>query len=124
MTQKFTQEPMKAKELHDYLTFFFSKEVKDEKHAKRLKLLAKRTVTLSDVVVIVKALTQHQDDAIIQLMDKLQIQERVIRKLQATDEHFIEAEQEYFAILKEREEALKAQLEAMKEVEKSEDEAE
>lgn len=111
MTQKITQDPMATKELYDYLTFFFTKEVNDEKHAKRIKQLARRTVTLSDVVVVVKALTEHQDNAIVQLMDKLQIQERVLKQLNATDEHFIKAQEEYLAALKEKEEALKARLE-------------
>lgn len=120
MTQKFSQEPMKTKELYDYLTFFFSKEVKDDKHAKRISMLAKRTVTLSDVVVIVKALTEHQDNAIVQLMDRVQIQERVLKQLNASDEHFIKAEEEYQAALKEREEAFKANLEVAQQAGKSE----
>ena len=102
---------MKTKELYDYLQFFFTKEVKDEKHAKRISMLAKRTMTLSDVVVVIKALTEHQDNAIIQLMDKLQVQERVLKQLNATDEHFTKAQEEYLEALKEREDAFKAQLE-------------
>lgn len=120
MTQKFSQEPMKTKELYDYLQFFFTKEVEDEKHAKRIKMLARRTVTLSDVVVVVKALTEHQDNAIIQLMDKLQVQERVINQLGATDEHFIQAQEDYLAALKEREEAFKANLEVAAQAGKTE----
>ena len=44
-------------------------------------------------------------------MDKLQVQERVLRQLNATEEHFTQAQEEYLAALKEREEAFKANLE-------------
>lgn len=111
MARKSTQSPMTTEELHEYLSFFLSKEVKDEAHADRINKLARRTVTLSDVVVTISALTQHQTEAIAQLIDKLQVQERVIKKLEATEDMFLEAEAEYAAVLKEKTEAIKAQYE-------------
>lgn len=122
MTQRFSQDPLKTKELYDYLNFFLTKELEDEKHVKRIKMLAKRTVTLSDVVVVVSALTEHQTEAIAQLIDRLQVQERVLKKLEATEEMFVEANEEYETLIKEREEALKAQFEsAKKALEKAEE---
>jgi hypothetical protein len=84
--------------------------VADEKAAKRIKRLAKRTVTVTDVVAIVKGLTSHHDQFITQLMDKAQIQERVLVKLGATDEMIQEATKEYYEELNaKREELLAAQ---------------
>lgn len=108
------QDAISVEDLHEYLTFVLTNQVKDRKHAKELQRLSRRTVTLSDVVTILKALTQHQDDAIVQLMDKIQIQELVLLRLGATEEIFKEAKEEYADILKAQQEALKAQIEALK----------
>jgi len=105
-----SQDPIKTKDLQEVLTYAVTQEVADEKAAKRIKRLAKRTVTVTDVVAIVKGMTAHHDQFITQLMDKVQIQERVLIKLGATDETIQEATKEYYEELNaKREELLAAQ---------------
>lgn len=107
MAQFNTQEPISLNDLKAYLDFLVTQQVKDEKDFKRVNRTAKRTVTVSDVVILAKAITTQQDFAITQLIDKLQVQDRVLRKLGATDELIAEAEAEYDTVLKEREKAIK-----------------
>lgn len=107
MAQFNTQEPISLTDLKAYLDFLITQQVADEKAFKRVNRTAKRTVTVSDVVILAKAITTQQDFAITQLIDKLQVQDRVLRKLGATEELISEAEAEYNEALKEREKAIK-----------------
>ncbi|QIW88716.1 hypothetical protein P59_119 [Bacillus phage P59] len=118
-----TQDPIKTKDLERFLKFAVSGHVENEKDVKHIKRIARTAVTATDVVVMFKALGQQQEQAITQLMDVVQIQDRVLAKLGATDELYKEAEAEYEAELAaKRAELTEAQkkLEAEKEAAKKE----
>lgn len=115
------QAPISKQDMHTYLNYLLSGEVKDEKHAKELNRLSRRKVTLSDATVLTRVMMSQQDNTITQLMDAIQIQNKVLEKLGATEEMFNEAQEEYNAMIAE------AQKELMKEAEaaapKTEEEA-
>jgi hypothetical protein len=120
-----TQDPIKTKDLERFLKFAVSGHVENEKDVKHIKRTSRTTVTVNDVIVLFKALTQRQEQSITQLMDVVQIQDRVLAKLGATDELYAEAEAEYEAELAakraeltEAQEKLKADKEAAKNGEK------
>lgn len=117
-----SQDPISKEDLHTFLTYVLSHQVKDQKHAKELRRLSRRTTTLSDVVVVFQTLMKQQDRMITQLMDAIQIQQRVLEKLGASDDMFKEAQDEYNEELKEMQEKLKATIE--KKDDKSESEPE
>jgi hypothetical protein len=116
-----TQDPIKTKDLERFLKFAVSGHVENEKDVKLLKRTSRTTVTANDVIVMFNALNQRHDQAITQLMDVVQIQDRVLEKLGATDEIYKQAEAEYEeelaakrAELTEAQEKLRAEKEAAK----------
>lgn len=90
-----TTKTMSKEDLQTYLTYVLTNEVKDEKHAKELSRLSKRTVTLSDVTVLFKVLNNTTQQQLTQMMDVIQIQNRILDLLGATEEMFTQAEDEY-----------------------------
>jgi hypothetical protein len=90
-----TNKTMSKEDLQTYLNYVLTNEVKDEKHAKELSRLSKRTVTLSDVTVLFKVLNNATQQQMTQMMDVIQIQNRILDLLGATEEMFTQAEDEY-----------------------------
>jgi endonuclease III len=114
-----TQDAIKSTDLQEALTYAVTEQVADEKSAKRIKRVAKQTTNVTDVVAIVKAMTSHQDQYITQLIDKVQIHERVLTKLGATPEMIQEATKEYYGELQAKREELLAAQEQLQEVEEA-----
>lgn len=113
MTNKGTpknQDPLSKEDLYQYLAYVLNPQVKDEKHVKDLKRLARRTTTLSDVTVAFKILTKQQEQLITALMDANQIHRILLEKLGVTPEMFEAATEEYNASLKAMEDSLKKQI--------------
>ncbi|QDP42890.1 hypothetical protein HWC53_gp199 [Bacillus phage vB_BmeM-Goe8] len=111
MKKHFTQEPIKAEHLYDFLECVLNKQIKDEATAKRVKRLAKYTVTLQDVAVVVEAMMRQHQAMQEKVIDNQQVIQGVLMKLGATPEMFQEAEVEYNQQLEE----FKKQFEAAKE---------
>lgn len=86
---------MSKEDLYKYLTFVLTQNVKDEKEAKELRRLSRRVVTMSDVTVLFETLSREQERMVTQVMGAVQVQQRVLEKLGATDEMFKEAQDEY-----------------------------
>lgn len=106
-----SQQPMSAEDLNNYLTYAITHEIKDEKHQQQLSKLSKRLTTMSDVFAICKALEQPQEHVIGQLMDAIQIQDRVLRNLGATPDMFIKAQEEHNGELKKMEATIRKNME-------------
>jgi len=104
------QDLMSTHDLKTYLDYAVSGQVESDKHAKELNRLARRTMTMSDTVVVVRALTQQQEQTITSLIDTLQVHKRVLEKLGATEEMFSEARQEYKELINEKTKELKEQM--------------
>jgi hypothetical protein len=109
------QDPISQEDMSTYLNYLLTGEVKDDKHAKDLRKLSRRTVTLSDVTVLVKVMMQHQDKTITQLMDAVQIQSRVLEKLGATDEIFEAAQKDYNKVIADMQKELEAKQKEVEE---------
>lgn len=95
MTNNKSQEPISAQDLNVYFTYLLTQHVESDKHAKQINRLSRRTTTLSDVAVVFNKLVEHQEQKITQLMERVRKQEKVLRKLGATDEMFAEVDKEY-----------------------------
>ncbi|ATN94362.1 hypothetical protein BSP9_013 [Bacillus phage BSP9] len=95
MTNNKSQEPISAQDLNVYFNYLITQHVDNEKHAKQINRLSRRTTTLSDVAVVFNKLVEHQEQKITQLMERVRKQEKVLRKLGATDEMFAEVDKEY-----------------------------
>lgn len=78
-----------------YLNFLLSGQVESKEEAKLVNSTAKRPVTASEATVIAKIVLAALDQKLTQVMDVIQIQNKVLQKLEATDEMFAEAEKEY-----------------------------
>jgi len=111
MKKHFTQEPIKTEHLYDFLECVLNKQIKDEATKKRVKRLAKYTVTLQDVAVVVEAMMRTHQAMQEKVIDNQQVIQGVLMKLGATPEMFQEAEVEYNQQLEE----FKKQFEAAKE---------
>lgn len=100
-TEKTTKQLKRAKKankaegLTAYLNFLLSGQLEDEEQAKLINETAKRTATLAEAAAIAKLLSVQMDQKLTQVMDVIQIQNKVLQKLEATDEMFAEAEKEY-----------------------------
>lgn len=114
------QDPISKEDLFAYMTYVLTGEVKDEKHAKKLRRLARRTTTLSDVTTVFKILSQQHQRLIMSLIDANQIHRIVLEQLGATNEMFENATDEYNKTIKEAEAKLKEQM-AKKNKEKQEE---
>jgi len=101
------QDSMSQEDMQEYLTYILSGKVEDEKHAKKLRRLTRRTTNMSDVTVVIKAFMYKQEKTITQLMEAVHIQQKVLDKLGATDEMFKEAEKEYTEEIKELQKQIK-----------------
>lgn len=116
------KDSMSKEELYKYMTYILTGEVKDEEHAKDLQRLARTVATMSDVTVVLRVLMQQQDKTLTQLMEAVQVQQRVIQKMGAPDSLFEEAQNEYDAeIEKMREELTKQHTSVEAEKESEED---
>ncbi|XAG96061.1 hypothetical protein U9I18_000126 [Bacillus phage KKP_4048] len=102
MTNIKSQDPISQQDLQDYFRFIVHQEVKDAKHAKKLKRISRRVATMSDTTLLFKALNQQQEAFMGKILDALMIQEAVLRKLGATDEMFTEAAKEYHKAVDEK----------------------
>lgn len=113
MTNK---KSMSQDDLKLFLNYVVTGQVTDEKQLQRL---ANRTTTLADVVTVIKALEAIQNNKIVQVMDAIQVQNIILKKLGATEEMFEEASKEYNEMIekakKEYEEKFKAAVAAEKE---------
>lgn len=89
------QDSISQEDMETYLTYLLTGNVEDENHAKELRRLSRRTVNVSDVTVLLKAMTHKQDKSITQVMEALQIQQNVLEELGANDEMFKKAEERY-----------------------------
>lgn len=123
MSRPKNKDPIRTEELQTYLEYVLTGEVKDEKHAKDLKRLSRRTTTLSDVVTVAQVLLKQQERLITSLIDANQIHHNILKKLGMTDEMFQEANDEYNETIKAAMEDLKRKMEEKgKEDSKKEDE--
>lgn len=95
MTNNKSQEPISAQDLNVYFNYLITQHVDNEKHAKQINRLSRRTTTLSDVAVVFNKLVDHQERKITQLMEVVRKQEKVLKKLGATAEMFAEVDKEY-----------------------------
>lgn len=115
MTNKKTQNPIGQEEMAAYLNYLLSGQVQSEEHATQINKVAKHTTTVTDATIIAKLLDTQLNQKITEVMDVIQIHNRVLQKLGATPEMFAEAEDEYNEQLnqfqKELDEANKAQAE-------------
>jgi hypothetical protein len=120
MSKNQTQDAINLDNLKLVLEYAVSGKV-DPKDVKKAKRTLRSTVTVQDVISLVTGLNQRNDQAISQLMDVVQVQSIVLKKLGATSEVIKEAQDEYSESLNEQREALEAarkQLEAQKEADK------
>jgi hypothetical protein len=118
-----TQDPIKTKDLERFLKFAVAGSVENDKDVKLLKRTSRTTVTVNDVIVLFNALSQRHEQSITQLMDVVQIQDRVLAKLGATEELYAAAEAEYEKELADKRAELQAaqeKLQADKEAAKNE----
>lgn len=95
MTNNKSQEPISAQDLNVYFNYLITQHVENEKHAKQINRLSRRTTTLSDVAVVFNKLVDNQERKITQLMEVVRKQEKVLKKLGATAEMFAEVDKEY-----------------------------
>lgn len=114
MKKHYSQEPVKAEHLYDFLECVLNRNVKDEATAKRVQRLSKYTTTLTDVAVVVEAFMTPYQQYQTHLISRLQVLEIVMQKLGATPEMFKEAAVEYDEQLKKAEAELKAATEQVK----------
>ncbi|QQO41091.1 glycosyltransferase [Bacillus phage 015DV002] len=121
MTNIKSQDPISMEDLQDYFRFVVHKDVKDEKHAKKIKRISRRVITMSDATMLYKALDQYQENLIGLLMETISVQESVLRKLGATDDMFKEAAEEYTKAV---EETVKEQTEVKEKLEAAKEEME
>jgi len=113
-----TQEPVKAKDLRDAVNYAITQQLADENSAKRIKRIAKQTVTVADVIAIVGQMTGQYGQVIMQLQDRTQIQEFVLLEMGATEETFMKAKEKYEAALQKHREEIEA---ARKQLEEAQD---
>lgn len=109
MTNQQTNEPISKEDLQAYLKYVLTGQVETDLQAKRLRRLSRRVTTLSDVTIVAKVLLQQQGDMITQLMDAIQVQNRVLESLGATPDMFLAAEKDYNEVLAQTQEILQAQ---------------
>ncbi|AUO79416.1 hypothetical protein BSP10_013 [Bacillus phage BSP10] len=95
MTNNKSQEPISAQDLNVYFNYLITQHVDNEKHAKQINRLSRRTTTLSDVAVVFNKLVDHQERKITQLMEIVRKQEKLLKKLGATADMFAEVDKEY-----------------------------
>lgn len=95
MTNIKSQEPISAQDLNVYFNYLITQHVENEKHAKQINRLSRRTTTLSDVAVVFNKLVDNQERKITQLMEVVRKQEKMLKKLGATAEMFAEVDKEY-----------------------------
>lgn len=112
------QDPIQLEDLSTYLTYTATKTFKDLEHAQQIKDISRRTVTMADVTTVTRVLLKEHENIIENLIGIVQVQERVLLKIGATEETFKEAEKEYVTELEEvRKKLEKEQKEREKEQE-------
>lgn len=90
-----SQDPISVEDLQKFLDYVITKQVHDEKHAKELRRLARRTTTLSDVIVLYEGVSNTMQSMITQIMEAVRVQQGVLERLGATPEMFEESRIEY-----------------------------
>lgn len=93
--QKRAQKAHKNEGLTAYLNFLLSGQVENDKQMQLINETAKRTAKLSEVAAIAKIMSAQMNQNLVQVMDVVQIQHKVLQKLGATEDMFNEAEKEY-----------------------------
>lgn len=125
MAKKKTMNPINEKDYLIYLNYLLTGKVKNQKEAEKINDLSKRIITLSDAAVLVQTLMLQLNDRLTQVMDVVQIQQIVLKKLGATDDMFNEAKEEYEKLIEETrkklEEAAKTKENESKKVEDKEE---
>jgi hypothetical protein len=117
MTQKkVTKINQKNEDLAAFLNYLLVGDVESKEQAEQVNKAARRSATVSDATVVARAVAAQIDNKITQLMEVVQIQSAVLEKLGATEEMFVEAEQEY----NEKIEQLRKEIEARNAAEKEE----
>lgn len=94
-------------------------EVESEVHAKKINNLSDRSASLSDVVILFKYLNNAQEKMNTGFIDMIQVQQRVLDKIGATDEMFQEAKEEYDQVI----EDMRKSIEEKKKGEKLKDDS-
>lgn len=93
--KKTQQDPISLEELSTYLTYATTKKFKDVAHAQQIKDISRRTTTMADVTTVARVLLREHENIIENLIEIVQVQERVLLKIGATEDTFKEAEKEY-----------------------------
>lgn len=101
-------------ELATYVNFLFSGEITDAKHEEAIKKIHNKKATIGDATVLANYSVKKVEKVITQLMDKVTVQDIVLRELGATPEHYEKAIKEYEDGISSRMEELKEQLEKEK----------
>lgn len=91
--------------------------VENEKHAKELVRLGKRSINLADATAIVDFMTRRNDGYISAIIERNAIIEKVLAKVGATENMFKEAQAEYEKELEQVQELIKGAKEAVKDPE-------
>lgn len=106
------QDPIDAKDLQKFFTYVLTNYVGSKEDAEKINELARRTVTLSDVVVAIKTITQQEQTHLEQVMEMVELQYRVLEKLGATKDMFSEARKDYDKALEDMEKKMKEEHES------------
>lgn len=117
-----TQDMMSKDDISEYLLYLLTRNIKGEEHTNRIRNLSRRTVNLGDVSVVVQTLMKEKSQSIEQITRIIQVQEKVLEKLGATDDMFKEAEDEYYADFEKFKEEYEKQVKEAQEKQKEESE--
>jgi hypothetical protein len=112
---KKAQKQTKTDDFATYLNYVLTGQVESREHAAVVSRTSKRTATLADATILAKIMIGQMDQKMTQLMEVIQVQQKVLEKLGATDEMLQAAEDEYNAQVEEMRKQLEAQAEAAKE---------
>ncbi|AMQ66631.1 hypothetical protein BH753_gp149 [Bacillus phage Shbh1] len=107
------QDPISAEDLQEFGTYLITRQLRDEKHAKDIRRLSRRTTTLSDVAVVCEYLMNKHEQITTTMMEVIQVQQKVLEKLGATDEMFRQAKEEYNQIIQDVAKSIEQEKEAL-----------
>jgi len=100
------QQSLSPKDMSKVLQFLYTGKVNSEGEGRAVKHMLDSTVTLRDVVTIVKAFNAAQSHTMTIIMEQLQIQSKVLEQLGAKPEDFNKAAEELAAETKAMQEQL------------------
>lgn len=101
----------KTEDFAAYLNYVLTGQVESKEQAATISKVSKRTATLSDATILAKVMLAQMDQQMTQLMEVIQVQQKVMEKLGATEEMIQAAEDEYNAQVEEMRKTLEAQAE-------------